>query len=357
VRSANLRQAEARLGGKAGKYTLESIIDIGGMAAVYRGKHWRAEVAVKVLHRTYCRLPDAVERFSREGLAANRIEHPDVVKILDHGHLEDGTPFFAMELLHGLSLELRLAPVAFLQEAEVISIAERVADVLSAAHEAGVVHRDIKPGNIYLTTDGSVKVLDFGLARMRDGTAHTATQTGTVIGTASYMSPEQALGSSKRIDARTDLWSLGAVIFRALTGRTVHQEEAHALALIAAATEKAPPLAELVTVDPQLHEIVDRALAFHKDDRFEDAASMCLALRALRQEQEGEPSFVWKSFEGADGVGPQSGPISVTYSQPGSSDSIVVTFEDEDGASTSYEITPKDDDDFEVIELDESFFD
>ncbi len=340
------------MGGKAGKYRLESLIDIGGMAAVYRAKRWRSEVALKVLHRAYCRLPDAVERFARESLAANRIQHDDVVKVLDHGQLEDGSPFFTMELLLGVSLEQRLASAVRLREAEVISIAGHVAGVLHAAHVAGVIHRDIKPGNIFLTSDGAVKVLDFGLARLLDVGAQSNTRTGTVIGTASYMSPEQALRDPKLIDVRTDLWSLGAVMFRALTGRTVHGLTAHGPALIAAATQAARPLAEFVDVHPQLAAIVDLALAFNKQARFDDAASMQEALVMLGGER--PSAFSWDPYEGDVSDGQEECPISVTYSQSGS-DSIVVTFEEEDGQVASFELSPKPDDDdgYDVVVLDE----
>ncbi len=354
VSNPHLRQAKARLGERAGKFTLDSLIDIGGMAAVYRAKRWRTVVAVKVLHRAYCRLPEAVDRFARESLAANRIAHTDVVKVLDHGELDDGTPFFTMELLEGCSLEQRLEQRPTLPEEEVVTIAERVADVLDVAHAAGVVHRDIKPGNIFLTTLGDVKVLDFGLARLLDGSAHSMTRTGTVIGTASYMSAEQALRDPKLIDPRTDLWSLGAVMFRALTGRTVHNQSGQGPALIAAATQKAPPLAEIAEdVHPQLGAIVDVALAFKKDHRFDDAGSMKAALAALREDTD---PMAWDALPPPAFEQVSAEHISVTVESSASGDSILVSFDDDEGDSQSVALAPREDDDgYEVIVIDETF--
>lgn len=310
------------------------------MAAVYRAKAWRQEVAIKVLHQAYCGLPEAVTRFRREGYAANRVEHPGVLDVLDDGTLEDGTPYFAMELLVGSSVEHRLRQVERLSETETCLIAAVVADVLSAAHAVGIVHRDIKPGNVFVTTAGEVKVLDFGLARLRDGNTNAITRGGTVIGTTSYMSPELALMRPSEVDARTDIWSLGALMYRALVGSTVHDERNHAEALLAAATRTAEPIGNLVALEPRLAAIVDRALAFDKDERFQTAAEMRDALRALIP---AGSVLNWDRVDPSKVPAPPPIPsISVTFSEDETSDHIVVTFEDEAGGATSYGLRPSD---------------
>lgn len=333
------------MGSKAGKYTLDRLIDVGGMAAVYAGHHWTKKVAVKILHTTYMRSAEARQRFAREGYAANRVDHEDVVAVLDDGHIDDGNPFFVMELLDGWSLEQRLgsepAPIA----EEAWWVADSVLDVLAVAHAENVIHRDLKPGNIFLTTDDRVKVLDFGLARLRDDDGSgRMTQTGTVIGTAHYMSPEQALRKPDLIDARSDLWSVGAIMWRMLCGRTVHDAHTTGAALIAAATKKARPI---LTVAPEVPEavaaVIDRALAFDKRRRFDDAISMRAALQKAFVEGVG-PQSVPRPSQGARSSGPPSdpssipisvdeGPVSVRYDSSAEGDSILVTFEDESGQS------------------------
>ena len=349
MQSPHLRQAQARVGAKAGKYTLERLIDVGGMAAVYEARYWRTRVAVKILHRAYLRIEEARVRFTREGYAANRVQHPDVVNVLDHGELEDGAPYFVMDLLEGCSLEQQLVRVGTMPGDAVLWLTDRVLDVLVMAHHVGVVHRDIKPGNIFLTRDGCVKVLDFGLARLLDGdVSRTLTRTGTVIGTAAYMSPEQALRKPELIDPLTDVWSVGAIMFRALTGRTVHDERGTALSLIAAATKAAPPLASVAPGLPaQLVSVVDRALAFHKQDRWSSASAMQDAVRhayqllghqLLGQQEAAAPSWGELQAPPSSELTSSQVPVSVTYSELSGGDSIIVEFEDGAGHSERYEL-------------------
>lgn len=350
VSSPHLRQAKARVGSKAGKYTLDRLIDVGGMAAVYAGHHWTKKVAVKIMHTAYMRSAEARERFAREGYAANRIEHEDVVAVIDDGHIDDGNPFFVMELLHGWSLEQRLGTKPAPIPEEAWWIADSVLDVLAVAHAENIIHRDLKPGNIFLTNDDRVKVLDFGLARLRDDDGSgRMTQTGTVIGTAHYMSPEQALRKPDLIDARSDLWSVGAIMWRMLCGQTVHDAHTTGAALIAAATKRARPI---LTVAPDVPEpvaaVIDRALAFDKRQRFDDAVSMRTALR--RAFAEGvAPESVPRPSQVARSSGPPSepsgfpvsvdeGPLSVRYDSSAEGDSILVTFEDESGQSERVEL-------------------
>lgn len=215
------------------KWTLERLIGVGGMAAVYGGRHRNGpRAAVKILHAELGKNPAVRERFLREGYAANRVEHRGAVQVLDDDIVkdgpDDGAAYLVMELLEGESLEDRAAYAPPIGEQEYLTIANGVLQVLEAAHEHGVVHRDLKPDNIFLARDPDdgrlrVKVLDFGLARLAE--SHITTQLGLALGTPSYMSPEQAAGRSEEIDGRTDLFALGATGFRLLTLRRIHEEE------------------------------------------------------------------------------------------------------------------------------------
>src|ERR1019366_4304993 len=215
------------------KWTLERLLGIGGMAAVYAARHRNgARAAVKVLHADLSRHSEVRERFLREGYAANRVEHRSAVKVMDDdvvvGGPDAGTAYLVMELLEGESLQDRLERGPPVGEREFLGIAETVLDVLEAAHANGVVHRDLKPENLFLVRgEGDdrprVKVLDFGLARLLDG--HTITSYGLALGTPSFMSPEQAAGRIDEIDGRTDLFALAATGFRLRTGRRIHEAD------------------------------------------------------------------------------------------------------------------------------------
>jgi serine/threonine-protein kinase len=192
-----------------------------------------------------------------------------------------------MELLDGESLSAMLdrvggrAPVS-----EVLAIAGQVLGVLQVAHEAGIVHRDLKPANVFVTRGGYAKLLDFGLARVRDGSlSGTPTAQGIVMGTAGYMSPEQARGKTDLVDARSDLFALGAVMFRALTGRRVHEKKTAFDTTMAGMSERAPSLASVMPgARPRLVTAVDRALAFERENRWQTAAEMFEALREAHDE-------------------------------------------------------------------------
>jgi eukaryotic-like serine/threonine-protein kinase len=287
----NLKLAESRVGMLVRKWTLDRLIDVGGMAAVYAATHRNQNrVALKVLHPEFARIPEAKERFLREGYAANKVGHTGAVTVLDDDELEDGTPFIVMELLQGLSLEDRLQDKRLLSAAEVFYIADQVLDVLAAAHAQSIIHRDIKPANLFLTPEGVVKVLDFGLARLMDVAGLVRTQPGTVIGTAAFMSPEQARGKRELVDHRTDIFAVGAVMFYALTGRFIYDGKNPADMLIAAITTRARPLRSIVPGLPEpVAAVVDRALAFELDDRFADASSMQAELRRVYESVQNTP--------------------------------------------------------------------
>ena len=295
----NLRaESSARVGRVLNeKWTLERLIGVGGMAAVYGGRHRNgARAAVKILHAELGKNPAVRERFLREGYAANRVEHRGAVQVLDDDIVkdgpDDGAAYLVMELLEGESLEDRAAHAPPIGEQEYLTIANGVLQVLEAAHEHGVVHRDLKPDNIFLARDPDdgrlrVKVLDFGLARLTE--SHITTQLGLALGTPSYMSPEQAAGRSEEIDGRTDLFALGATGFRLLTLRRIHEEENIVRLVGRMANDPAPPIR---TVTPAISEkvaaIIDRALAFRREDRYPNAAAMRADVQAARDMLEPE---------------------------------------------------------------------
>lgn len=277
-------RAEARLGTVLrGKWRLERIVGVGGMATVYAATHRnKSRVAIKVLHPELAIDAEVTARFLREGYVANAVDHPGTVKVLDDDVTDDGAPFLVMELLDGETLDARLTRKGRLDPPEVLAIANQVLSVLGAAHERGVVHRDLKPENLFLTRGGELKILDFGIARLRELTPDgSSTRAGSLLGTPAFMAPEQARGRWEDVDACTDIWAVGATIFNLLTGRHVHEAETVQEQLIKSATSKAPSLGEVLPGVPDATaSLVDRALAFDKADRFPDAHSMRLALLA-----------------------------------------------------------------------------
>ena len=285
------RTDESRVGSVLDqKWTLERLLGSGAMGAVYEARHRNgARAAVKLLHRMLAREPEVRERFLREGYAANKVEHKGAVRVLDDDVVEsgpdEGTAYLVMELLEGESLDERQRKSPPLGEHELLEIAEQVLDVLAVAHTNGVVHRDLKPENLFLSRDEGkvrVKILDFGLARISD-LGH-ATNAGKALGTPAYMSPEQALGKGDEIDGRTDLFALGATIFRVLSGRRVHEGDNAIQVLVKMQRDPAPKLADVFPrVSPEVAAIVDRALAFAKADRYPTAAAMLAHVRAARE--------------------------------------------------------------------------
>jgi serine/threonine protein kinase len=265
-----------------GKYRLDRVIGRGGMAVVYKATHRNhAEFAVKMLHPELSIVEDVRSRFVREGYAANAVKHPGAVLVVDDDVAEDGAAFLVMELLDGVAGDQLWGSVGSRVPIEVASaIAIQLLDVLAAAHAKGIIHRDIKPANLFLTRDGAVKVLDFGIARAREAIVGAqATGSGMTLGTPAFMAPEHARGRSREMDGRTDLWSVGATFFAMVSGELVHTGETANEFLIAAGTRPARSLATVAPDAPRaLVEVIDRALAFAKGDRWPTAAAMRAAL-------------------------------------------------------------------------------
>ena len=262
-----------------GKYRLDRVLGVGGMAVVFKATHRnQAEFAIKMLHPELSLSEDLRQRFLREGYAANSVRHPGVVRVVDDDVAEDGAAFLVMELLDGVACDnlcdnqseggRRLSLEA------TCSIGLELLQVLAAAHAQGIVHRDIKPANLFLLRDGSLKVLDFGIARIRDtmGGSAQATGTGMLLGTPAFMSPEQALGKASDIDARADIWAVGATIFGLTSGENVHEAETAPQLLIKLATQPPRSFASVAPHAPApIVAAVQRALAFDKAARWPSA--------------------------------------------------------------------------------------
>jgi serine/threonine-protein kinase len=279
-------QAARRVGTVlCGRWTIDRLVGIGGMAQVFAATHRNGRaVAIKILRPELAVEPLFVERFLREGYVANKVQHAGAVAILDDDLAPEGAPFLVMELLSGKTLRERLRESGPLPAAEAFRVADRILDVLAAAHERGIVHRDIKPDNVLVTDDGAVKVLDFGIARLREHLGPTDTQSGMTMGTIGYMPPEQARGIPGAIDARSDLWAVGATLLTLLTGRILHEADSTNQGLLLAMTEPVPPMSILEPgLPPEVCALLDRALAFEQPNRFADARVMQEAIRAVSE--------------------------------------------------------------------------
>jgi serine/threonine protein kinase len=266
------------------KWHLDALIGIGGMAAVYAATHRNGKrVAIKLLHPEMSLDPTTKGRFLREGYVANKVGHPGVVSVLDDDTAEDGSAYLVMDLLEGETLKARWRKSYMrLPVSEVLRITNALLDVLGAAHEKGIVHRDVKPDNVFLTNDGGVKVLDFGIARLRESSAAAdATRSSAMLGTPAFMSPEQARSRWDWVDARTDLWAVGATMFTMLSGEFVHEAGTATEILVAAATQRSRPMRSVVPQVPEsVAAVIDRALAFDPAERWQDARSMQAAVQA-----------------------------------------------------------------------------
>ncbi len=276
----------ARVGGVVGgKWRLDALLGSGGMAAVYRARGPNNQhAAVKILHPEMARKKDVRERFIREAYVANKVGHPGAVAVVEHSDSPEA--YLVMELLEGEPLASRVKRQGMSEE-ELLGVLDQVLDVLAVAHGQGIIHRDIKPDNLFLCNDGRVEVLDFGLARMIDELpGDFKTRTGLALGTVPYMPPEQALGRRAELDGRADLFALGASAFRILSGRRVHEAPSEAELLMAMATQPVPSLASIAPqVSPYVSSIIDLSLAFSRDARYPDAKTMQGDVRAARAGQ------------------------------------------------------------------------
>jgi len=274
-----------------GKYRLDALIGEGGMGSVWSATHLglNQAVAIKFISREFVRSAEALRRFDAEAKAAAALKSRHVVQVFDTGTLEDETPYIAMELLHGESLQTRVHRGGPVPLAEAVEILTQASKALGRAHAAGIIHRDIKPDNIFLAQSNDddsylVKILDFGVAKMGAGSneqgSQGATRTGAVLGTPLYMSPEQARGL-KTIDQRTDLYSLGLVAYTMFTGNLAFSSESFGDLLLQICTAPLPQLcASAPWLPPTVEAWFAKACAREPQDRFASAQEFADALRA-----------------------------------------------------------------------------
>jgi len=268
-----------------GRYTVGQMIGTGGMADVYQGLDTRLnrEVAIKVLRRDLAKDPAFVARFKKEALAAGGLNHPGIVAVYDSGE-ENDSPFIVMELVSGVTLR-QLMQGTQISQHKSLEIIKGILQALDYSHSKGIVHRDVKPGNIMITDSGDIKVMDFGIARATDDIGATMTSTWNVVGTAQYLSPEQATGEIA--DGRSDLYSLGCVMYELLTGRPpftgdtpVSVAYQHVSAQITPASQIKPGL------DLNIDRLLEVVLAKDPAHRYQDAMAM---LADLEHVIKGEP--------------------------------------------------------------------
>jgi eukaryotic-like serine/threonine-protein kinase len=263
-----------------GRYRILGRIGSGGMAEVYAAEdtHLGREVAIKLLHRRFARDTQFVERFRREASAAAGLQHPHVVNVFDRGEY-DGTYYIAMEHLRGRVLKDVVAEDGPLPEERAIDLGLQILEAAGFAHRRGVIHRDFKPHNVIVAPDGSAKVTDFGIAR--SGTSEM-TETGSIMGTAQYLSPEQAQGHG--VTAASDLYSIGVMLYELLAGRLPFDGDSAVSVALKHLSEPPPPLSRLRPgVHPDLEAAVMRALAKDPADRYANAEQFAAALRKARQ--------------------------------------------------------------------------
>jgi len=268
----------------SGRYELEELVGSGGMSNVFRAHDRLLErtVALKILHEQFTRDEDYVERFRREARAVAQLAHPNIVTVIDRGE-QDGRQYIVFEYVDGQNLK-ELTAGGPLDPREAIGLALQVARALSFAHERGLVHRDVKPQNVLLNDDGQAKVTDFGIARSLD--VHGVTQTGTVLGTSDYIAPEQARG--QKVDPKTDIYSLGAVLYELLTGDVPFKGDNFVAVAMRHVNEPPPSVLDRRPDCPlRLDLAIQRAMAKDPEERFGSMDEFCAELEACLAELDG----------------------------------------------------------------------
>ena len=278
-----------------GPFELGDKIGTGGMGVVYRAKYTKTGVscAIKVLSPEMNDSPQVQSRFEREIAILKKLQHPHIVRYFGGGRM-GAQRFYAMELVQGGSLEGVLRKRGKIPWEEVLTLSRQIAEALEHAHTAGVIHRDLKPANLLLTSDGTIKLTDFGIAR--DTTATALTAAGKTVGTYAYMAPEQIRGKPP-VDRRTDLYALGCVMFEMLSGETpFHSENAGEL-LVKHLQEEPPRVSSLVPNTPiWLEELIFRLLEKDPDERIFDALALQVALDDVKDKVSRQASLIGASL-------------------------------------------------------------
>lgn len=286
IAEADTQPAGSRLGDVvAGKYRLEKLLGRGGMGEVYEARHVVVgrRFAVKFLHAHLARGRDAATRFTREARAAGELDSPHIAAVLDFDTTPDGSPFLVMEYLTGESLAATLSREKQLPVRRALAILLQICEGLDVAHQAGIVHRDVKPDNVFVTKpkDGAelIKILDFGVAKLTDPEASGhVTQSGAVLGTPFYMAPEQARGE-KSVDLRVDVYAVGVLAYELFSGQKPHPGAGYNAILAHILTQPVTPLATLCPeLPPGLVAVVERALSFDAARRQSSAALLATEL-------------------------------------------------------------------------------
>jgi eukaryotic-like serine/threonine-protein kinase len=306
----------------AARWVIEGQLGSGGHATVFLSRHIDLghRAAIKVLHLDRCgsAVDEMVDRFTREARIAARVRHPNVVHVHDYGDLPDGSPYFVMDLVLGEDLQERLDRDGQLEISAAVDLGLQTLAGLDALYRAGVVHRDVKPGNLMLEhgADGAahIKLVDFGIARVAEQGKRRLTVDGTVLGTPEYMSPEQIRGLE--LDVRSDLYALGVVLYECLTGALPISGKGPCATLAMALTqEPAPIVSRRPEVPEGVAEVVMRALAKDREDRWESPAAMFFALdAAARSAGLVRGALAWSNPSG--GPRPPADPKAVSGRRP-----------------------------------------
>jgi serine/threonine protein kinase len=263
----------------AGRYRIREELGSGGVSTVYLGLDLQTSdmIAVKVLHAHVATEAETCARFEREASLMGGLDDPHFVRVIDHGQ-EGEQPFLVMEFVEGCTLKAHIGQSITLPAEEALGIARQVAGALAALHRCGIIHRDVKPHNIMVRPDGFVKVMDFGIAKATDMT--TLTKTGFMVGTPHYVSPEQAMGSAS--DQRSDIYSLGVVLYEMLTGRLLFSGKNPIAILMKHLKEPVPAgWAEQHGIASEVRDLVNRCLAKSPADRYETAEKLVAAIDGL----------------------------------------------------------------------------
>lgn len=266
-------------GTQIGHWVLGDRLGDGGCGAVYDAEHrdTHQRAALKVLHAHFTTSSEMVARFDREISVLARLQHPNIVQVVDAGFADDGRPYLCMERLVGQDLAARLAVETRLELDVARAILEPLCEAIGVAHSLGVIHRDLKASNVFLSEDGRVVLLDFGIAKISDALAPELTASYQSLGTPGCMAPEQIQGA--RVDARTDVYALGGLLFQMLTGRMPFHDPSDTMTQYLHLHARRPRVSSIVPLPPTIDDVVTRAMAIEPAQRFPDAHAFISAFR------------------------------------------------------------------------------